>query len=154
MLAEMAEISFFLGAQRLLVGEFIYSGKAVIHRNEIMLSAKDKENYTRCLGTIIKEYTKRMEIISATDPSISMKMRCAEPNQVLLVRPNGDVKFDCIWPFVLGNVRKNTLREIWDDIGKYVCQDSRVIEFIKKIKCADDLYYVKPRTYVDEPILL
>ncbi len=35
-------------------------------------------------------------------------------NDVLLIRPNGDVKFDCIAPFKIGNLKEETLQDIWN----------------------------------------
>ena len=81
---------------------------------------------------------------------ISLRFRVVESNSVILIRPNGDVKFDCLAPFVIGNVREKNLADIWRDIGCNAWNHSRVREYVASLKKVEDMLVVHPRAHVDK----
>ena len=41
----------------------------------------------------------------------------AEVNAGGIIRPNGDFRLDCMAPFIIGNVLKTPLKELWQTKG-------------------------------------
>ena len=90
----------------------------------------------------------------SSEEVMGLRAKLIEPSGVLLVRPNGDIKIDCVAPFKIGNVKETSIKNVWDKIGMHVWEHPRLIEYVKSIKSYDDLLQVKPRINVDEDELL
>ena len=95
-----------------------------------------------------------MQVAVSSEEVLGLRTKLIEPNGVVLVRPNGDVKIDCVAPFKIGNVRTSSVKDIWNNIGRNVWEHPRLIEYVKSIKSYDDLLKVRPRINVDEDELL
>ncbi len=153
-LSEMIDMCYMLGAVKVVTGPFSYMGRAVENSDLISLTDDEvAEVYEICDKKAI-EYTGRMQVSVSAEESTSLRVKLAEPNSVMLIRPNGDVKFDCVSPFKIGNVREESLKEIWDKRGKSVYSNERLIEYIKQIKNARDMLSVKPRVNYDPDEML
>ncbi|MGV8147233.1 MAG: SPASM domain-containing protein [Alkaliphilus sp.] len=59
-----------------------------------------------------------MDVSIAADEVIALKYNVIESNKTMLIRPNGDVKFDCLSPFRIGNIKEKKLIEIGMKLGK------------------------------------
>lgn len=151
---EMIDLAFLLGAKRLVTGPYTYMGRAVKNNDQINLTDKECDKVYEICERKAKEYSGKMIIAISTEEPISLRKKLASPNDVMLIRPNGDVKFDCVSPFKIGNVKEQSLKEIWDSKGKSVNSSQCLLDYIKQIKAAKDLLRVKPRVNVDPDILL
>lgn len=147
-LAEMIDLAYMLGATRIVTGPFSYMGRAILNSEDIELSDEEIQSAYNIIDEKAGEYKGRMEVSMPTEELVSLRTKLAEPNSVLLVRPNGDVKFDCVSPFKIGNVRENSLRDIWVK-GKEVHSHPRLIEYVNQIKSHRDLLTTKPYINVD-----
>lgn len=153
-LEEMIDMAYMLGAGRIITGPFSNMGRAVLNNEQLELSKEEiKKVYAIC-SKKAEEYKGRMEVAVAAEEAFSLRMKLFEPNGVMLIRPNGDVKFDCISPFKIGNVNEKSLKEIWDEIGCKVWEHPRLRQYVSEIKSADDLLTVHPRINVDPDELL
>jgi MoaA/NifB/PqqE/SkfB family radical SAM enzyme len=141
---EMIDLSYFLGANQIVVGAVEISGRAVENYEDIGLSHKEKQNLYERARQKAKEYGKRMEVKLIIDEIMSFRYHTVEGNAVLLIRPNGDVKFDCILPYVLGNVRKQSIREIWETMGYNIYEHPVVEGIISKMKSQEDIFKYLP----------
>jgi MoaA/NifB/PqqE/SkfB family radical SAM enzyme len=153
-LDEMIEESYLLGAKRMITGKFTFSGKAIINRGAIDIDYNKTRKAYQLLKIRHSEYEERMDIVTSTDPAFYLRYRILEPSNVLLIRPNGDVKIDCILPFRIGNVLDEKISSIWDRIGKSAWKNSDIIQYIKSIKEERDMINVHPRPYVDDDVLI
>jgi len=69
-----------------------------------------------------------------------------------IIRPNGDIRLDCIAPFVIGNVANLPFYEQWKK-GRNAWQDERVKKYINSV----DLYSGKStlhKNHIDGDISL
>ncbi|MCL6589371.1 MAG: radical SAM protein [Firmicutes bacterium] len=148
-LEEMIDLAYILGASRIVFGPFELLGRAIVNHDEISLSQEELERIYKITESKYKEYLGRMEIMLTAEEPLSLRLRTIEANGVLLIRPNGDVKFDCIAPFTIGNIRENRIIDIWKSLGQTVWQHPRVIEYITAIKDTKDMLKVNPRVNVD-----
>jgi MoaA/NifB/PqqE/SkfB family radical SAM enzyme len=153
-LDEMLRTSHLLGAKRIITGKFTFSGRAILNRKAIDIDNNKIRKAYQFLKTRRDQYEGRMDVVTSTDPTFYLRYRILEPSSVLLIRPNGDVKVDCILPFKIGNVLNEKISSIWDRIGRSAWKNSEVIEYIKSIKEERDMISKHPRPYVDEDILI
>lgn len=153
-LDEMLRTSYLLGANRIITGKFTFSGRAIINKELIDVDHNKIRKAYQFLKARRSDYEGRMDIVTSTDPAFYLRYRVLEPSSVLLVRPNGDVKVDCILPFKIGNVLNEKISSIWERIGKSAWKNSKIIEYIKSIKDERDMISKHPRPYVDDDILI
>jgi MoaA/NifB/PqqE/SkfB family radical SAM enzyme len=153
-LDEMLRTSHLLGAKRMITGKFTFSGRAILNREEIDIDYDKTKKAYQLLKIRRDEYEGRMDIVTSTDPTFYLRYRILEPSSVLLIRPNGDVKIDCILPFKIGNVLDEKISSIWERIGRSAWKNSEIIEYIKSIKEERDMINKHPRPYVDDDILI
>ncbi len=153
-LNEMIDMCYMLGATRVVTGPFSYMGRAVKNSELISLTDEEAKEVYELIDKKAGEYAGRMQVSVAAEEATSLRVRLAEPNSVLLIRPNGDVKFDCVSPFKIGNVKEESLKEIWDKRGKSVYSNERLIEYVKQIKSSRDLLTVRPRVNYDPDEML
>lgn len=152
-LEEMIDLAYRLGAMRVVAGPFSYMGRAVLNSEDIELTDDEIVQAYEIIDKKALEYSGRMEVSIPSEEAISLRIRLAEPNGVMLFRPNGDVKFDCVSPFKIGNIKENSLEDIWE-IGRKVYSNERLINYIMKIKTHEDLLTTYPRINVDPDELL
>jgi len=153
-LEEMIETSYLLGALRMVVGKFVYSGRAITNRKRLDLSKKDVLKAYKLLEVKRQEYKEKMDIATPMDPVLYLRYRVIEPCNVILIRPNGDVKLDCVLPFKVGNVMEESIQSIWDNVGKNAWINPKILKYIESIKEQNDILKVFPRPYNDNDVLV
>ena len=150
---EMIETSYILGAKRMITGRFTYTGRAIENKNDIDINGGRLKQIYELLKLRHDQYTGRMEIMTSTDPVFYLRYRILEPCNVLLVRPNGDVKLDCVLPFKIGNVMDESIYDMWQ-FGKSAWRNEKVLKYISSLKEESDMLRVHPIPYIDEDVLL
>lgn len=108
----MIDLAYMLGAMRIVAGPFSYMGRAVLNGKDIELTDEEIAETYKIIDQKAAEYGGRLEVSIPSEEAVSLRIRLAEPNGVMLIRPNGDVKFDCISPFKIGNIRNTILQEM------------------------------------------
>ncbi|MCL6884950.1 radical SAM protein [Clostridioides difficile] len=151
--AEMIDLAYLLGATRIVTGPFSYMGRAILNSEDVELTEDEIMEVYNIVDNKANEYSGKFEVSMPIEEVVSLRAKLAEPNGVLLIRPNGDVKFDCVSPFKLGNLKEDSLDEIWEK-GKRVYSHPRLIEYVSQIKSHHDLLTTKPFINVDPDELL
>lgn len=155
-LPDMVDLAFLLGAERIILGIFMYSGRAILNESELSLSKEETSKYYSIFEQKSRQYhaTQLMEVYDSLDEAVSFRLQIMLPNNVMLIRPNGDVKVDCALPFTIGNVRSQPLVDIWNQQGKSIHTNPRLHEYVKQIRSEEDIKRLRPRPYVDPDIRL
>ena len=120
---DMVNLSYELGANSIILGDVMASGRAYEHA-EIILSDEQK-NF---LYGQIEELSKR-----SAELKIQMERYMSEVNAGGIIRPNGDFRIDCMAPFTIGNVLKNSIKEIWLTKGVDVWNSDAVKNYVATI---------------------
>lgn len=154
MFSEMVDLCYAIGARRVVAGKYVLAGRAIVNSSMIELTEADKEKLKKTMREKINEYIKRMEIINSMEIPLALKISSIQPNQSLLIRPNGDVKVNCILPFKIGNVLDDNIIDLWREKGKNMYKFPAVAAYCREIKNDVDLITPNelPRLYVDEDI--
>lgn len=151
---EMIDLAYLLGASQLTTGPYERMGRAIVNDEKLIMSKEETEKVFKIIEKKRRQYQGLLKIACTSESPFSMRFQMIQPNDVMLIRPNGDVKVDCNTPFIIGNVKKNTIKELWDMTGKYVYSHPRMKEYVNSIHSVDDFLTVRPRVNVDKNELL
>lgn len=153
-LENMVDFSFQMGAIKLVISPFELVGRAITNSSKLALSDEEYKEVYNILKRKMNEYAGRMEISVPPESVVSLHANLYKRNSIMLVRPNGDVKFDCLSPFKIGNVKEDSLKDLWNDLGKKVNSHPRVNEYANQITDFGDFATTVPRINIDEDELL
>jgi MoaA/NifB/PqqE/SkfB family radical SAM enzyme len=153
-LPTMIDLAAILGATRIVADEVMPVGRAWQSRESIRLTEEQRHFMAEVIYSKQQEYRNRMEVLRTSDPANSFALNLASPCSVLLIRPNGDVKLDCVLPFVIGNVRHQKVADIWESVGKEAWKHPRVQAFVNDYMSTGDFEACEARPYVQEDIYL
>lgn len=133
-LPDMAQLAYACGASSLITGEVFPSGRGA--ENEGMLLNNEQRGR---LWELIEEqqkiFSKRMLVRRSMSNRVQLEGVSEMPMAGAIIRPNGDIRLDCIAPFVIGNVAATPFYKQWQE-GKYSWKDERVKAYIDSV----DLY--------------
>lgn len=111
-LEEIVQTAIKLGAAYLVIGEVMPSGRA-FDNEEIFLSRAELNKFYSTTDELIKRYKDELSILVSSSPRTQLNYFSAEKLDGAVVRPNGDVRLDCTCPFVIGNVLRDNVEDIW-----------------------------------------
>ena len=124
------DLSYELGAYSFYTGRTMYTGNAVKTWHLMAPSDAQYDEYFRVLHRKTEEYRGRMRVYFHEMGLLEeLRYRLHHPAALLIVLPNGLVKLINALPFVCGDLRRQSLQEIWTN-SQRAWQDSRVAQFV------------------------
>lgn len=129
---EMVELAYQLGASTLICGETLASGRAASNPN-LMFNEEQRFAMYDMIEALQKEWVGKIQILSSIPEKVQIQKKQQLPNSAVIVRPNGDVRLDCLMPFTIGNVLTEPFVEIWKTNGINSWQNPKVQDYIQKI---------------------
>lgn len=148
---DMIRLSYNLGANSIILGEVMPSGRAYEH-DEIILSDEQKNFLYGQIEAFNDKYRGKIAIQRSAELKIQMERYMSEVNAGGIIRPNGDFRLDCMAPFTIGNVLKNSVKEIWLTKGVDAWQTDAVKNFVASID--EDAQTAAIMNHVDTDIAL
>ena len=122
-----------LGAYSFYTGRTMYTGNAVKTWHRLAPSEEQYEEYFRVLHAKVDEYRGRMRVhFHEMGLLEELRYRLHHPAALLIVLPNGLVKLINALPFVCGDLRRQSLGEIWGRFQR-AWQDPRVAQFVEDL---------------------
>jgi len=119
-----------LGAYSFYTGRTMYTGNAVKAWHHVAPSEEQYAEFFATLHRKTEEYRGRMRVhfheMGLLD---ELRYRLQHPAALLIVLPNGLVKLINALPFVCGDLRQQSLRDIWARFQD-AWQDPRVAKFV------------------------
>ena len=131
-LDDMAELAYAVGAGSIMIGEILPSGRA-FYSDDILLTRKQRNYMYEKIGELSRKYANKLKIERSMNINSSMDRYLSHPNSGAIVRPNGDLRLDCMAPFVIGNALEDSIKSIWLKKGWDAWHDPKVLEFISSI---------------------
>ena len=123
---DMCDLAYQVGASSIIIGEVNLSGRAA-DNSDILLNDKQRNYMYERFEYNREKFKGRMSIRRSADTQYSLMRYKTSPNSGLIIRPNGDMRLDCMAPFVIGNVLKDDFLEIWKEKGT-MCWDTKEVE--------------------------
>lgn len=148
---EMVRLAYRLGANSVILGEILPSGRAISHP-DIILSHEERNYLYEQIQELNKKYQGKIDINRAADLKVQMDRYVTEVNAGGIIRPNGDFRLDCMAPFIIGNVLDTPLKELWQTKGIHAWQSPKVQQYIQSIHY--DRQVGNIRNHVDKDVLI
>ena len=127
------DLAYEVGAHSFYTGRTMYTGNAVKTWNKLTPSDAQYDELFETLYAKTAEYEGRMRVhfheMGLLD---ELRYRLDNPAALLIVLPNGLVKLINALPFVCGDLRKESLAQIWSNFQR-AWQDPRVAEFVDEL---------------------
>ncbi len=111
----IVELACDLGVDIVLFSPVLPVGRGVVNSN-MQLNPVQLLNYNKEIEKVTEKYSPRILVRSAQSYENQMRNNNLNPPFGLLIRPNGDVKIDCLSPSIVGNVFETPIDTIWRDI--------------------------------------
>jgi MoaA/NifB/PqqE/SkfB family radical SAM enzyme len=127
------DLAYELGAYSFYTGRTMYTGNAVKTWRHLAPSDAQYETFFSTLRVKADEYRGRMRVhFHEMGLLEELRYRLRHPAALLIVLPNGLVKLINALPFVCGDLRRQSLAEIWQNFRR-AWQDPRVAEFVAEL---------------------
>ena len=122
-----------LGAYSFYTGRTMYTGNAVKTWQRLAPSDAQYETFFAALHRKTEEYRGRMRVYFHEAGLLEeLRYRLEHPAALLIVLPNGLVKLVNALPFICGDLRRQTLSEIWAHF-QAAWEDPRVTTFVEDL---------------------
>ena len=124
------DLAYELGAYSFYTGRTMYTGNAVKAWHKLELTDEQYAAFFATLHQKTEEYRGRMRVhFHEMGLLEELRYRLHHPAALLIVLPNGLVKLINALPFICGDLRRQSLTEIWANFQR-AWQDPRVAQFI------------------------
>jgi MoaA/NifB/PqqE/SkfB family radical SAM enzyme len=124
------DLAYELGAYSFYTGRTMYTGNAVKTWPKLTPTDEQYEKFFETLHAKTGEYRGRMRVYFHEMGLLEeLRYRLQHPAALLIVLPNGLVKLINALPFVCGDLRKQSLTEIWGHFQR-AWEDPRVAQFV------------------------
>lgn len=132
-ISEAVDLAYELGAYSFYTGRTMYTGNAVKTWHLVAPSDEQYDEYFRILHQKTEEYRGRMRVYFHEMGLLEeLRYRLEHPAALLIVLPNGLVKLINALPFICGDLRRQSLGEIWANFQQ-AWEDPRVSQFVDEL---------------------
>jgi MoaA/NifB/PqqE/SkfB family radical SAM enzyme len=129
----IVDLAHELGAESFYTGRTMYTGNAVKAWRHLEVSEAQYEGYFQTLRDKAQQYRGRMRVHYHEAGLLEeLRYRLEHPAALLIVLPNGLVKIINALPFICGDLRRQSLTEVWAGF-RSAWNDPRVAQFIEDL---------------------
>ena len=129
----LIDFAYSLGVYGVYTGKIMRIGRAAKNWERLCPTDAEYENFFAVLKEKIALYKGKMKVYYYPyDVVEELKYRLESPSASILVIPNGKVKLIGPLPFICGDLKKQTLAQVWEAY-KGAWRNLEVIEFAKKV---------------------
>ncbi|GHV54829.1 radical SAM/SPASM domain-containing protein [Synergistales bacterium] len=149
---DMADLAYSLGASTIILGEVMVSGRSYKNK-DTLLSQEESVKMKQIIKKLEMRYFERMTVQTSATDVYQLNYSKTSPNTTAIIRPNGDVRLDCVAPFIGGNVLKQDFAEIWNKKLKNVWENPAVLKYAEDMTHMPD-FEMDMINHVDDDIEL
>ena len=127
------DLAYELGAYSFYTGRTMYTGNAVKTWRKIAPTEEQYAGFFETLKAKAEEYRGRMRVYFHEMGLLDeLRYRLENPAALVIVLPNGLVKLINALPFVCGDLRQQSLTEVWANFQR-AWHDPRVAQFVEDL---------------------
>jgi MoaA/NifB/PqqE/SkfB family radical SAM enzyme len=131
--ARIVDFAYELGAFSFYSGRTMFTGNAVKAWRHLEVTDAKYEEYFATLHAKQREYKGRMRVnFHEAGLLEELRYRLHHPAALLIVLPNGLVKLINALPFICGDLRNESLTDVWSNFRR-AWHDPRVAKFIDEL---------------------
>jgi MoaA/NifB/PqqE/SkfB family radical SAM enzyme len=132
-IGDAVDLAFELGAYSFYTGRTMHTGNAVKTWHKMAPSEEQYEAYFATLHAKADEYRGRMRVYFHEMGLLEeLRYRLRHPAALVILLPNGLVKLINALPFVCGDLRRQSLTEVWARF-QHAWRDPRVAKFVEEL---------------------
>ena len=131
-LENMVEMAYHLGAAGIILGENMKSGRAAKNEDTLM-NIDERSVLLDKIQELQAKYQGKFSIQRSVTLKTQVYKMIHQPNTGCILRPNGDVRVDCVAPFIMGNLFEKPFSKIWKEKADEVNSSSQVLAFYNAI---------------------
>jgi MoaA/NifB/PqqE/SkfB family radical SAM enzyme len=132
-IADFIDLCYCIGVDYTLVGDVIPRGRAEESLNDWRISDEQYLDLLHLVRNRALRYRDLMTVNIGTDEALSLKMQLARKPEGLLIRADGSLTPGCTLPVEVGNVREQSIEQVWREKFEDLPSNPEVARF------ADDL---------------
>ena len=129
---EYVEQAYQLGASAIILGDIMPSGRALDFEG-LSLSIDQKNELIDNICDVRERYRGKIEVQTSSFMKLQLQQATVGPIDSVIIRPNGDVRLDCIAPFVVGNVMQESFSSIWKRLPGDIWRTDKVTQYIDSV---------------------
>lgn len=132
-IGEAIDMASGLGCYGFYTGKIMRIGRAALNWERLNPTEEQYKTFFETLDERTKRYENRMKVYYYPyDVIEELRYRLEKPSASLLVIPNGNTKLIGPLPFICGNVKEQSLAEVWERYKK-AWREPKVIEFTRRV---------------------
>lgn len=132
-IGDVVDMAYDLGAYSFYTGRTMYTGNAVKAWRHLEVPDAEYEAFFDTLRAKAVEYKGRMRVYYHEAGLLEeLRYRLTEPAALFIVLPNGLVKLINALPFICGDLRTQSIGEVWGNFQR-AWRDPRVAEFVEDL---------------------
>ncbi|MGZ5441504.1 MAG: radical SAM/SPASM domain-containing protein [Thermoanaerobaculia bacterium] len=130
---ETIELAVLLGSKSIIFGRVLAQGRGCDNSDDIAMGQDEAAEFYRLFNRerALKSHYIGVSLGMETHQQIIQSH--ISPNRAIILRPNGDVRLGCLAPFSYGNVRTQSLQEIWDQGANRGYLHPEVLDYIRNV---------------------
>lgn len=99
----MCTLAYELGASGIILGEVMPSGRTFLN-TDILMNHEQRNIFCEKFSENMQRYSGRMSVQRSSNTKIQLLRNINTPNTGAIIRPDGNIRLDCVAPFVIGNI--------------------------------------------------
>ncbi len=132
-IGDIIDLAYSLGVYGFYTGKTMRIGRAAQNWDIICPSDDEYDKFFEVLQEKTEQYKGKMKVYHYPyDVIEELKYRLEKPSASLLVLPNGKVKLIGPLPFICGDLKKESLSQVWDNYIQ-AWKNPEVIDFTNKV---------------------
>lgn len=148
----MCALAYELGASGIILGEVMPSGRSWLN-TDILLTREQKNILNESIIANIQKFSDKMSVQRSSGTKIQLMRDMNTPNTGAIIRPDGDVRLDCVAPFVIGNVLSDDFCSVWNAKAHDVWRRPEVLEYFSSWEDEEEINYGL-KNYLDADVRL
>ena len=117
------------------------------------MSREQRNILNEAINANMQKFAGRMQVQRSSGTKIQLLRNMGTPNSGAIIRPNGDIRLDCVAPFVIGNVISEDFCEVWKAKAADVWSKPEVLEYVTSWEDEDEINHGR-RNYLDADVRL
>lgn len=140
---QVVDLAIALGARTVIFGKALAQGRGNENADDVLLSAEDARKFTEIYRQQRKEKFQYVNVVLGMQTAHQLLESHMTPNAAVVVRPNGEVRIGCLAPFIYGNVRNQSLRQIWEEGANRGFRHPEVVRYTQDVLVNGELAAVR-----------
>jgi MoaA/NifB/PqqE/SkfB family radical SAM enzyme len=128
-IADFIDLCYCIGADYALVGDVIPRGRAEDSLGQWRISDEQYVDLLHLVRDRALKYRDLMVVDIGSDEALSLKMQLARKPEGLLIRADGSVTPGCTLPVQVGDVREQSVQQIWREQFTDLPSNPEVVRF-------------------------